>query len=217
MNKNEKAALCACPLFCGLESHEIEDFLKKVPYYRESFSSGDEILLEKDGKTRMGILLSGKVKILSPSDKTVLNRLEAGALFGVSCLYGEKSAGTEISAVGSAKVLFLDGAESEALWENPRLRKNLLSFLLSRIRFLNQRIASFTAHSSEDKLLCYLRQNADEEHKILLRQSLSELARTLHLGRASLYRAMEKLESDGVLVRSGKMLVLTESDETVLL
>ncbi len=217
MNKAEKSALCSCPLFSGFEAGEIEAFLHGIGAYRESFPSGEEIRLEKDGTTRMGILLSGGLKILSPSDDTILNRLEPSSLFGVSCLYGEKSAETVIIASKASTVLFLSGEDSQVLWENRALRKNLISFLTDRIRFLNRKIASFTAHSSEEKLLCYLQQNADENGRITLTRSYSELARALHLGRASLYRAMEKLESRGVMTRDKKALLLLDPKDKIVL
>ncbi len=217
MNKIDTKAICLCPLFHGFNVKEIEDFLCSIKAYREGISSGENILLEKDGKNRMGILLSGALKILSPSDGTVLNHLEPGSLFGVSCLYGEKSADTVIVATKASTVLFLNGEDSEILWENSKLRKNLISFLTNRIRFLNQKIASFTAHGSEEKLLCYLQQNADESGKITLARSYAELARALHLGRASLYRAMERLEQRGVMKKNGKeLLLLDPKDEIVL-
>jgi len=217
MNKVDIKALSICPLFSGFEAEEIEDLLCHIGAYRETFPSGDVITLEKDGTTRMGILLSGSLKVLSPSDNTILNRLESGSLFGVSCLYGEKSADTVIVAAKASVVLFLSGEDSEVLWDDGKLRKNLISFLTDRIRFLNRKIASFTAHGSEEKLLCYLQQNADESGKVTLTRSYSELARALHLGRASLYRAMEKLEQRGVMERKGKDLLLLDPEEKIVL
>ena len=217
MNKIDFKTLCNCPLFSGFEPVEIENFLKKVGAYRENYASGERVLLAKNEATRMGILLSGGLKVLSPSDETILNRLEPGSLFGVSCLYGEESAETHIFASKSSVVLFLDGTASDALWENAELRKNLISFLTDRIRFLNRKIASFTAQGSEEKLLCYLRQSADKDGYVSLSRSFSELARVLHLGRASLYRAMEKLESKGLLIKDGKSLRLLDPEEKIVL
>lgn len=217
MNKVDAKALCSCPLFRGFGAEDIEELLHRIPSDRESFPSGKRILLDQNGTTRIGILLSGALKIFSPSDGTILNRLEPGSLFGVSCLYGEKSAETIIVAAKASTVLFLNGEGSEVLWENPKLRKNLISFLTDRIRFLNRKIASFTAHSSEEKLLCYLQQNADDSRKISLSGSYSELARALHLGRASLYRAMEKLEQRGVMQRNGKDLMLLGPKDKIVL
>lgn len=217
MTKAEQAALCNCPIFRGLEFDEITLFLDRIGAYCDKIPAGEEIPTEKDGKTRMGIILSGTVKILSPTDHAVLNRLESGSVFGVSCLYGEESAKTLLLAKKATSVLFFGGKDAELLWEDPRLRKNLISFLTDRIRFLNEKIASFTAHDSEEKLLSFLKQNTDEAGKVQLPASFAELARTLHLGRASLYRAMEKLEARGVLIRNGKFLKLCDPNEKIVL
>lgn len=217
MNKVDLKALCLCPLFRGFGAEDIEELLHRITSDREGFSSGEKVCLEKDGACRMGILLSGALKVLSPSDNTILNRLEPSSLFGVSCLYGEKSAETVIVAAKASTILFLNGEDSEVLWENSKLRKNLISFLTDRIRFLNRKIASFTAHGSDEKLLCYLQQNADESGKVTLTHSYSELAGALHLGRASLYRAMEKLEQRGIMQRNGKDLMLLDPKDKIVL
>lgn len=217
MNKIDIKSLKSCPLFSGFEEDEITSVLERAGAYREAFSSGDRVPLESRGKSRMGILLTGGLKVTSLSDGTILNRPEPGSLFGVACLYGEVCADTHIFATRTSSILFLDGDASETLWENALLRKNLISFLTDRIRFLNRKIASFTAQGSEEKLLCWLRQNADENGIVVLTRSYAELARVLHLGRASLYRGMEKLMARGALVKDGKNLKLLETEKTVII
>lgn len=217
MNKVDVKVLCSCPLFQGFCAEEIDKFLLSIASDREIIPSGGKVCLAKDQTSRIGILLSGALKVFSPSDGTILNRLEPGSLFGVSCLYGEKSAETVIIAAKTSTILFLNGEDSEKLWENSKLRKNLISFLTDRIRFLNRKIASFTAHSSEEKLLCYLQQNTDESGEVTLICSYAELARALHLGRASLYRAIDKLEQRGIIKRNGKSFSLLDTEKNIVL
>ena len=46
--------------------------------------------------------------------------------------------------------------------------------------------------------------------EIILRESISALSELLNLGRASLYRAFDRLTADGWLIKNGKHLRLTD-------
>ena len=71
------------------------------------------------------------------------------------------------------------------------------------MRFLNQRIENFTAGEAHDILEDYLLSLCDGEGKLPAPKNMSLLAKTLNMGRTSLYRAAEALENAGKLTRSG--------------
>ncbi len=72
---------------------------------------------------------------------------------------------------------------------------------------LTRRIEALTAGDSASKLLSYLleREQAGEVDI----QSCAELARRLDIGRASLYRALDSLETSGDIRREGKKIFIT--------
>ena len=84
-----------------------------------------------------------------------------------------------------------------------------IAFLSQRIRFLNRKIDSFTAPSAREALLRHLleihRDGAAE-----ITGGYSQLARTLNIGRASLYRALDALEAEGCIRRDGKCITILE-------
>ena len=85
---------------------------------------------------------------------------------------------------------------------------NYVRFLSDRIRFLNSKISTFTADSAKSKIMRYLISQAEiqsnPDGNVLLTMSCQKLAEFLNMGRASLYRAFEQLESDGLIRRNGK-------------
>ena len=96
---------------------------------------------------------------------------------------------------------------------------NYVRFLSDRIRFLNSKIATFTADSAKSKLMRYLVSQAElqnnPEGNVVLPVSCQKLAESLNIGRASLYRAFEQLENDGLIRRSGKAVALYTTIEGV--
>ena len=166
---------------------------------------------------RIGILLEGAAKVFSAEDeKTLLNRLEEGDLFGVSTLYSEAEADTVIQTATRCRILFLEERNLGPLWEHEKTRENLVSFLTGRIRFLTEKIASFTAPDADTKLVRFLLQNSDEKGCFSVR-SYSELAKVLNVGRASLYRSLDKLENEGVISRTGKEIRILQKERLKLL
>lgn len=208
MNEEKIQILKSCALFRGLDHDRITRCLEKCGARELPFSHGDEIRTQTDGMQCFGILLSGSLTVYAAGEAlTPLNRLKAGSVFGVSALFGSPGANTRICAESAGEVLLIGEDPAEALWEDKTIRKNLISFLTNRICFLNRKIASFTAKGAEGKLARHLSQCADPGG-ICTVESYSLLAKELHLGRASLYRAMEKLEADGFIRREKKAIYL---------
>lgn len=199
------SVLATCALFRDCEPSKITRLLEKSGGKLQRFSAGEEISLSEGDLQRFGVLISGTLTVYAPGeDKTPLNHLKTGNLFGVSVLFGSPGAGTRIFAESESEVLFIVEDCAEVLWENRLIRRNLIWFLTDRICFLNRKIASFTAKGAEGKVARLLSQRADADGVCRIDSSFSELAKELHLGRASLYRALDKLEAEGIICREKK-------------
>ena len=97
---------------------------------------------------------------------------------------------------------------------DPRAMANYVRFLTQRIQFLNRKIRYLTAGSAERRLALYLLSEIPKENvPTRLELTAVSLADLLDLGRASLYRAMDRLTEDGFLVRSGREFCLLHRDK----
>lgn len=194
-------------LFRGLSEAERDRLLAEAPL-PERFEKGAVIYSAERFRRAVGVVLQGEVLVVR--DAAVLNRLGVGAVFGAAALYGEESRYvTEVRAATACELLFFDEALLDRWMRRDfRLAENYIGFLSDRIRFLNQRIASFTAGDAEQRLLTYLRQHADESGLVTLPHSMSELSRMLDMGRTSLYRSLDALTADGKLRREGKSIYI---------
>ena len=215
MKETEFATLARSPLFAGLPAQEIPAVLGKAGR-RAVFSEGSEIVLSDQTVRRLGIVLSGEVLVIGAGG-VPLNRIGPSGLFGAASLFGEGAgAPTRLTAKKAASILFLTEAETEALTSDPRIRRNLLAFLCDRIRFLNKKVATFSAADAPEKLTLYLKERC-KGGRVTVEGGLAQLARTLDLGRASLYRALDRLEQNGTIRRNGRIIeVLSGSSPEII-
>ena len=94
------------------------------------------------------------------------------------------------------------------LEKDKQIMFNYIQFLSQRIRILNKRISCFTAGNSEKRLYFFLEGLANEDKIVDLDISMKTLCEMLDIGRASLYRAFEKLEKDNLILKEGKKITI---------
>lgn len=210
MNEKEynrcKSVISTCPLFSGMPEEELHRML------------GDEtcsIIAAEKGS----LIASGALYIVLKGTLVIEKQASDGRYVTMGTVYPP-------AAVGAASV-FLKGesislmkAQSECILlklEEPLLHRallqggvfavNLTEFLAQRIRFLNQKIASLAGYSASSRLLMYL-ENNNRDGEAIIPMTLTDFAEYLGVGRASLYRTLDQLQSEGRIRRSGRKITL---------
>lgn len=162
----------------------------------------------------LGILLSGKAQIRSADEeKTVILRtVSAGEIFDAALLFLDSTVPvSRIEAIERCQTLFLSAPLVRELMQlSPAFLDAYLALLAARVQFLNQKIRCFTAGSAERRLALFLAANGGEGATLTV--SLTKLADILDIGRASLYRALDKLESEGLIRHDGRRITLVSLD-----
>jgi CRP-like cAMP-binding protein len=130
--------------------------------------------------------------------------LERGDWFGAAALFNDRGEyPSTLTAICPCQVLYLPQETVEELLRRwPAAAENYIRYLSGRIGFLSDRLNSLSAGTAEEKVRQFLLLQADETGAV--DASASDLARALGLGRASVYRAFDALEQEGVLSRQGK-------------
>ena len=160
----------------------------------KTFPRGETICGPDTAERALGIVLEGRAEAVSLTrEQTVLAAFGPGDTFGAAALFGGGGYVSLVRAVTGCTVLLLP----EALLRQWFAR-------CPRMRFLNGKIAIFTQDSARQRLYRWLRANCDEAGRLPEKLSMTKLAGALSMGRTSLYRAMEELESAGLIVRDGK-------------
>ncbi|MBR7061657.1 MAG: cyclic nucleotide-binding domain-containing protein [Clostridia bacterium] len=203
------ARLSACEWLAGIGDTEAREF-----------KAGDVIYSPRKYRKALGIVLSGEVIVTRKGDTGVLlNTLKAGDVFGLAALFGagETASGpcefaTEIRARTNASIRFIPGETvKQQVRTDPEFAENYIRLLSEKVRFLNRRIADFTASDTERKLAGYLAACPADDRGII-RPNRSALARTLDIGRASLYRALDCFESKGLIRKADRGIQIVDRE-----
>ena len=170
----------------------------------------------------LAFLLSGGARVCRrDGNKTILlNRMQTGDCVGLASLYSSTLPDTEVIFMTGASILVLPREMVEKLIESDAVfSRNIIALLSQKVRFLNTKIAGYTASGSSEKLYRHLLTlYRDGEGCVDPCESLSALARRLGIGRASLYRAIDALVDDGRIEKIGqKYKILTFENKEELL
>ncbi len=201
----------AHPLFAPTHREAVRPILESNGCQVCVFSDGDRVHPPATADKAAGILLSGKATVTTPDPtrEALLRYLDAGELFGIAGLFDNAPSVSIIRAKGTCRVFFLTGDAVKTLLEEDHVfLSHYLAFLSGRIRYLNQKIGYLTAGSAERRLALYLASCGEE--RIELDASISALSDLLDVGRASLYRAFDRLSADGFLQKEGRTLTLLD-------
>lgn len=150
----------------------------------------------------LGVLLQGRIRV--SKDALVVSTLAAGDVFGAAALFTDSEGyATTLTALTDCELVLLPQENvARLLRESPEFAENYVRYLSGRIQFLSARLDAVSAGSAERKLAQYLLSAAGETDCVSM--SATQLSARIGVGRATLYRAFETLERDGVIRREGK-------------
>ena len=201
------------PLFLGVDASRTHAILAECGCRVTSFADGETILAPEADTHTAGILLLGGAVVTTPDPtrKTLLRYLGAGEPFGIANLFSNAPYVSRIRAHGNCRVFLLsEDAIRRLLEEDHAFLYQYLGFLSGRIRYLNRKIGYLTAGSAERRLALYLCSLGKDT--VRLEESISALSELLDVGRASLYRAFDKLTEDGFIQKDGRSITLLDAD-----
>lgn len=200
-----------CFLFRELPAGVLPELTRELT--AESCPAGAVIYSRTSFRRAMGLVLAGRLAVLKGRD-LLLNTLGPGQCFGVAALFcPEEDYVTTVRAQTPAELVFFpDRWLTDLFRQYPQTSVAYIAFLSQRIRFLNRKIDSFTAPSTQETLWRHL-EASQRQGLVPVPGGYSQLARSLNMGRASLYRALDALEAAGRIRReSGGIRLLAAED-----
>ena len=208
LSNKELQALHRCFLFSELSFGQLEEISRMDGCSGRDFSRGSVIYGGKDFERCLGLFISGSATVSKPSEngkELAISRLGPGMIFGAAAIFNDEQAFTNlITAQENCRVLMMEEAWLHRVMQMYfPVAEAYIRYLSDRILFLNGRIASLAAGTTDQIVTHFLLQNGP---KITI--SMTELASRLNIGRASLYRVMDRMEDEGILERSGKTIVV---------
>lgn len=213
LTKKELQKVLKSRLFSEIAPTVAASVFSEPDCYALDFSDGENLLSPETEGNKICILLAGKATATTPdpTHQTLLRFLSPDEPFGIANLFGGQPYISVVRAHGACRAFFISERAIARLLEADRsFLYHYIGFLSDRIRFLNRKIGYLTAGSAERRLALYLL--SFDSCRIHLTESISSLSDLLNLGRASLYRAFDRLTEDGFLIKSGRELTLTDPD-----
>ena len=172
-----------------------------------TFKKGEIIYDENRFLKGIGIVLSGEARAVSLNGDVPLSYFGQGKVFGAAAIFGDnKEYISRIEAVSDCAVQFIEQETLTKLFRaDEQIAVNYISFLSSKIRFLNGKLSVMMQEGVDGKLYAYLNKLGDEGYS----GKMTELSKILCIGRTSLYRSLENLEQNNLIVRKdGKIKVI---------
>jgi len=175
---------------------------------RLKVDKGETIFHEGEDARHFGILLTGSVNVVRYSADgraRVLTHLKAGESFGTSfALGGARGYFANVEAAEPTEALLVDATRllapcSRGCALHMRLLTHLLGTLAQRNTVLARKIDCLTQPTTREKLMAYLRQQAEEagSRAFEIPFSRQQLADYLNVDRAALSTEIGKLVRDG--------------------
>lgn len=212
MLDNDLSVMTSCYLFGDMTPQERSDAIGGLHISVAEYPVDAVITSPERFSPALYFVISGQLAVTQEhGKKPVLMRLiRAGETFGAAAMFGScKSYPTTIRAKSVVRVAAITENDLRDLFcRYPSTAIAHIRFLSDRIRFLNDRIDSTTGRNVESKLSKYLVESYGKEtcHSTL---NMTQLARNLDIGRASLYRLMAQFVDEGAIDFShGKIKIL---------
>lgn len=210
-NSNIVNLLKSLPLFAGTDEKRLSETVS-ASLIRE-YAKGDEIT---SSRPSLYVIIRGSVRVYrtESGQRVLLNTIKEGGVFGAAQLFCKEAAFSSVKAACACTCVQIPGDAVTRLLENdPAFTLNYVSFLSDRIRFLNKKIASFTAGGGEKTLAAYLLSMPGDDGRVRINQSMSSLAQSLNLSRPTLYRALISLQKQGIIEKSGKDVIIISEEK----
>ncbi len=194
-----KKALEISSLFEGLGFEE--------NWFFRDFKREDIISEEQNGVACIGLILRGSAKV-APGEQGAVSTIGRGAEFGICNIFVREDMPTRLTARTALKAAFLPkDVFAGLLGENRVLMYRYIRLCNQKMLYLAGKLRLMSISDSTERFAFWLMHNG-HNGAVTLSFSKDELARRLGLSRASLFRAISKLENEGIISSIGNKIIV---------
>lgn len=207
--------LAACPLFRGLDDHEISSLLEGSASRLRSFSKGELVAQAGEELFFLHIMIRGSVKaemddftgkVIKIEDIAPPRALAPAFLFGNQNRYPVNLTANEpVKILSVPRDSFL-----KMMQTSEQILRNFVESVSSRGQFLSSKIRFLSFTTIKGKLAQYLLDLAGKSgtDRIDLPHSQSQLAELFGVTRPSVGRAISEMNRDGILRTQGRQIII---------
>lgn len=215
LSENDIDLLLHADIFSVADKALLRAALTDSDFEKVKYKKGEIIYSSEVFHDCIGLILSGKATVRKKDAELIVSHLSVGDIFGAAALFLSRDYFlNEITAEVKTEVLYIGKAAVRRLLQTDQnFSLGFIRYLSERIFFLNKRIVSFTGGSAESRTARYLLSGFGDYRVFALDRPMSQLAVSLDIGRASLYRAFDSLCESGAIERNGKIIRLVNKEK----
>ena len=202
------AAIKHNTLWCDIGYSDFEKMFRCIEARTQSYHKGDIIILSGDTVSRIGMILSGSVKIIAEDREgniAILTELGAAELFGeVFACAGVSHSPVTVQAAEESEILFINYRKilttcSSACVFHVRLIENMLKTIAQKNLMLNQKIEILSKRTTREKLLLFFDLQRGQAKKLTIPYNREELANYLCVDRSAMSNELCKMRDAGLI------------------
>lgn len=202
-------------IFSNASEDEIESLLQIITVEKKEYACGEIIYSPESFEKKVGFVITGECvveRMRNEGENLPLNTLKFGDSFGIMTLFSyEEHFPTLVRSKKPSEIAFITKNDVLKLIEKSSLISiNIINFMSGRISFLNDKISTFSSDTVEQKFANYLLNEAKSINSFCFVLNRKKTAETINIGRASLYRAIETFEKEGLIKFENKKIYITD-------
>lgn len=204
------------PLFQGVSSDQLSQLIEKLPFHFLKFSDGEQIIAAGEQCTHLRFVVSGRVTLttrLSHLNVELSQTLDAPSVLAPDFLFGRDTAYPfSATACGPAGILQLVKSDYVKMLQADKVFLfNILNCLSLYSQRLNGRLAAVKDGSVAERLVFFIESMvAPGATHVELHFVQKDLCTLLGAQRATLLRALDRLEASGLLRHSQASIVIDD-------
>lgn len=213
LTASQTRSLLQSPLFDGCNTEHYTSFLQSLDSY--VLPRGETLSASVLQRSSLVVLLSGEVEYRTVNGTLFITR-KAPYVFNLPTLFHKKQIPSYFPTLQARKTIavlvFLPASKLLPLLRaDSTLALNLLRLQSESIYHLTDISCRFSASSPSARLAILLLQQS-ASNQIDVSFGIANLARTLDVSRATLYRSLSELESLGLIERFGKSIQIVDRE-----
>ena len=217
MNQDYKEFLSKVFLFRDINIEAISKLCDKLAYEISDYLKDEVIYSPSDAIKKIGFVYSGECGVFKHRQDgsfVCINRLTKQAPMGIiSVLSGGDEFPTYIKAIKQSRVIFIDKEQFIKLIEScSQISLNVINFLCNRIIFLNDKISTYSSGNIEEKIVNHILSCSKNNQSNSIIFNKKQASEAVGCGRASLYRALDALQSEGLIKLDNKNLIILDRE-----
>ena len=204
----EALTLKNAPLFQGIAFGDLERMCDCMSAEATDFKKEEVILLSGDTINNVGLIVSGRVRIVKEDingHSSILAELTAPELFGeVFACAGITQSPVTVQAAEDSAILFINYKKiittcASACSFHARLIENMLKLVAEKNLALSQKIEILSKRTTREKLMCYFDSYRGAEKKFAIPFNREGLARYLCVDRSGMSNELCKMRDEGLI------------------